>query len=116
MKGHPQYEKYSSKAGDRICRFGQKGLFSIATDFTRFPAGRRKADGPHSGEHLREVVLQRLQEGPLTVLFDGTMGYGSSFLEGAFKGLSQEVPVDQLTLHSEEDPSLVIECWGYINS
>ncbi len=37
--------------------------FSIAKDFCRFPAGRVKADGRYSGQHLRELVVPLLQAG-----------------------------------------------------
>lgn len=102
-------------ACQRILRFGKQGLFSIAEDFSRFPAGRVKADGPHSGERLREVIVQRLREGSLTINFDGTMGYGSSFLQGAFMGLRKEADVSQLSLACS-DTSIVTEVWSYINS
>ncbi len=93
-----------------------QGQLSIARDFSRFPAGRVKADGPRSGQHLRELILR--QEGDLTIDFDGTMGYGSSFLQGAFQGLYQDVPLGRLRLRliSKEDPSIADEVWQYINS
>lgn len=88
--------------------------FSIAKDFSRFPAGRVKADGPCSGEHLREMVLARLQEGPLMVDFDGTAGFGSSFLQGAFQGLADETDVSRLYLTCTEDPTIVTEVLTYL--
>lgn len=97
------------------CRYRNNGMFSIAHDFTRFPAGRTRADGPSSGEHLRGIVLQRLREGGLTINFDGVFGYGSSFLQSAFMGLAKEVDVKYLQLICE-DNSIVTEVWGYVNS
>jgi hypothetical protein len=96
---------------------------SIAKDFTRFPAGRFKAHGNTSGEGFR----QKLLEGPLSrgeqvvVDLDGTIGYGSSFLEEAFGGLvrSLRMPGEDiwrlLRLRSS-DPSLITEIQEYILS
>jgi hypothetical protein len=64
---------------------------------------------------LRERVLQLLQEGPLTVDFDGTLGFGSSFLQGAFLGLAVETDVSRLQLVCKEDPTIVTEVVGYLN-
>lgn len=62
---------------------------SIAKDFCETPAGRYDVDGPFSGERFRtDVLLPNLQAGRLlSINFDGTLGYGSSFLEEAFGGL-----------------------------
>jgi len=64
-------------------------IISIATDFSRYPAGRTRADGPYSGELFRTKMLEpALAAGDhLVVNFDGARGYGSSFLEEAFGGL-----------------------------
>lgn len=61
----------------------------IATDFSRSPAGRFVSDGPNSGERFRNQFLApALKRGDfITVMMDGTRGYGSSFLEEAFGGL-----------------------------
>lgn len=84
--------------------------FSIAKDFSRFPAGRTKADGPFSGEHLREILLPRLRAGRVVLNLDGTMGYGSSFLEGAFGGIGGH---HELEIESK-DPTLVQEIRSYV--
>jgi len=58
----------------------------------------------------------------VTVLLDGTMGYGSSFLEETFGGLvrirgfSAEDLHKRLTIHSAADPSLVKEAWSYVDA
>ena len=83
---------------------------SVARDFSRFPVGRTRADGPNSGEHLRALIIERLRHGPLEVDLDGTMGYSSSFLEAAFAGLS----ASPITFVSNQDPSLVKEVRGYM--
>lgn len=94
----------------------------IARDFSRFPAGRYVTDGPFSGEKFRAMLVDALgsANGKLTVSFDGTMGYGSSFLEEAFGGLVRLCNFSAEALHSRldlesADPSLVREVWGYID-
>jgi|SRR5579872_7627335 len=57
------------------------------------PGGRFRRDGPFSGEWFRDDILApALREAiqrrdPVTVVLDGTSGYGSSFLEEVFGGL-----------------------------
>src|SRR5690625_574326 len=67
-------------------------VIDIAKDFSRFPTGRKKRDGNTSGEEFREKHLMPLvaKRTPLTVILDGTIGYGSSFLDEAFGGLVRE--------------------------
>lgn len=74
-------------------------LISIANDFSRFPAGRYRTDGPYSGQHFRDDLLQPALKkyDRVIVDLDGTMGFGSSFLEEAFGGLRREY------LYSVED-------------
>lgn len=94
---------------------------SVARDFTRFPAGRYKKNGDTSGEAFRERFLEPpLRDGKHVVVeFDGTVGYGSSFLEEAFGGLirslrlAPEAVLSHLTLQSS-DPSIVDEIKEYI--
>lgn len=95
---------------------------SIAAAFSRFPAGRYKTDGPNSGERFRDDVLFPLLESGKKVLLqlDGTLGYGSSFLEEAFGGLIRERKLtpgrirELLTLQTS-DKSLEMEIWKYID-
>jgi hypothetical protein len=94
---------------------------SIAKDFSAFPAGRERKDGPYSGERFREEILMpRLESSEsLEIDLDGTMGYGSSFLEEAFGGLVRyhnmryENLKDHLQLH---DTRKIYEklVWKYI--
>lgn len=66
---------------------------SVAKDFSEFPAGRHPDDGPYSGERFREEFLApnlKPNQPILEIDLDGTMGYGSSFLEEAFGGLVRE--------------------------
>lgn len=93
----------------------------VADEFTRFPSGRYKRNGSTSGEAFRERFL----EGPLrqgesiTVDLDGTVGYGSSFLEEAFGGVvrSLTMPANdvlKLLTFRSSDPALVDEIKQYI--
>jgi hypothetical protein len=95
---------------------------SVAKDFSEFPAGRYDDDGPFPGEGFRRLLVDRLgRDGTVTVSLDGTMGYGSSFLEEAFGGL---VRIEGFTLAQlskrltivASDETLVAEVWSYIKS
>ena len=69
---------------------------SIARNFNEFPAGRIPDDGPNSGQRFRdELLAPALKDAiknkyKLEIDLDGTMGYGSSFLDEAFGGLIRE--------------------------
>jgi hypothetical protein len=67
-------------------------IVRIATDFSRYPAGRFSTDGPYSGEAFRrkhlEPYLEKNEE--IVIEMDGARGYGSSFLEEAFGGLVRQ--------------------------
>jgi hypothetical protein len=62
-------------------------------DYAPSPGGRFVSDGEYSGEWFRDDILApALREAAanseiLTIVLDGTSGYGSSFLEEAFGGL-----------------------------
>lgn len=95
---------------------------SVASDFSRYPAGRYKTDGPDSGERFREdVLLPLLRSGEKFVIrLDGTLGYGSSFLEEAFGGLVRVHTIPPSTIRQfatfvSSDMSLVREIWKYID-
>lgn len=93
---------------------------SIANDFSRFPAGRYKTDGPYSGEEFREKHLRPAfsREGKVTVDLDGARGYGSSFLEEAFGGLVRSgISVSDVSKKLDlvsKDSTLVEEIKDYI--
>lgn len=96
-------------------------VISIATQFTRYPAGRYSDDGPYSGTAFREkFLIPAIASGlPFTVDLDGVRGYGSSFLEEAFGGLVRGgVPVEsvqRLMKLKSVDPTLIEEIWEYVN-
>ena len=96
-------------------------MVSIAKDFTRFPSGRYKKNGETSGESFREKFLEpAIRSGQkITVDFDGTVGYGSSFLEEAFGGVVRhlKMPAAQvlaLLTFQSSDPSIKDEVVEYI--
>ncbi len=94
----------------------------IASDFSRFPAGRYTTDGPYSGQgFLEKKLIPALQEGgSVKIVLDGTMGYGSSFLEEAFGGLVRRklwplsVLLNKIEFVSDDEPDLVDEIRGYM--
>lgn len=95
---------------------------SIARDFSRFPAGRYSTDGPYSGQRFREELLVPAlkRSAVVTIDVDGTLGYGSSFLEEAFGGLLREERFTlqdmkrRLRVVSQRRSTYVAEIWSYI--
>ena len=75
---------------------GTSTIILVAKDFSKSPAGRFKTDGPFSGQHLREdFIIPALNKfDKVIVNLDGTIGYGSSFLEEAFKGLDYRLIIE----------------------
>ncbi len=94
---------------------------NIAKEFSRYPGGRFRKDGPHSGEEFRDDFLRPALEKnePLTLEMDGVRGYGSSFLEEVFGGLIRlgVNPNDlrQRLQISTSNPSLQLEIEEYID-
>ena len=81
---------------------------NIATDFSRFPAGSgaTRIQSANGTRFRDEFLLPALREGGgVTVDFDGTVGYGVSFLEAAFGelGYTPGELRSRLTFVSEED-------------
>jgi hypothetical protein len=94
---------------------------NVSTDFTRFPSGRFKKNGSTSGEAFREQFLEKpISDGQkIVVVLDGTVGYGSSFLEEAFGGLVRKLKVSadrvlSLLDFQASDTSLVDEIKQYV--
>jgi hypothetical protein len=71
---------------------------SLANDFSPFPGGRFRSDGPFSGEVFRDdILLPKLREAidsgePLILVLDGVAGLPSSFLEEGFGGILRIAP------------------------
>lgn len=98
-----------------------KKIIRIAENFSRYPAGRYKDDGPYSGERFREELLLPAlnKEEPTIIDLDGARGYGSSFLEEAFGGLvragyTADLIKKVFELRSQ-DSSLIDEIIDYID-
>lgn len=84
------------------------------------PGPRYKKLGTGSGEEFREWIIRELKHDPeLTINLDGTIGYGSSFLEESFGGLIRqdisEALVKGIKLISLEEPDLIDEINEYID-
>jgi len=93
----------------------------IAIDFSPSPIGRYRTDSETSGEAFRVDHLApalRMYD-KVTVILDGTDGYGSSFLEEAFGGLirkegfTESQLKNKLTIISNRI-SYKFRAWNYI--
>ena len=94
------------------------------SDFSVTPGARYRNEGPFSAEEFRVDHLipafnkAREEGGKLVVDLDGTVGYGTSFLEGVFGGLAREygskLVLETLSFLSEEEDYLVDDIIGYI--
>lgn len=97
---------------------------AIAKEFSEYPAGRYRADGAYSGEVFRDDLLEpKLRQFDVVEIdLDGSMGYGSSFLEEAFGGLVRLQKFTKEALHRKlkfqyvEDPFVIDEIWQYIDT
>jgi uncharacterized protein DUF4325 len=96
----------------------------IATDFSRYPGGRYRKLGKYSGEEFRDEILVKalMTEDAVSVILDGTAGYGSSFLEEAFGGLvragiGSDIVKRKLKLVAKdpEFETYISEIWQYID-
>lgn len=92
-------------------------------EYTRFPGGRVKSDGPYSGAAFRDEYIRPALENfdEVIVIIDGVMGYGSSFLEECFGGLTRIGFAPNLLKQKLKiqftDPAFAIyeqEIWEYI--
>ena len=69
----------------------------IAKDFTKYPGGRYKSEGDHSGEEfllnylLGKLLAAILKGYGLEIDLTGMNGYPSSFISGSFGKLSYEL-------------------------
>jgi len=92
------------------------------SEHTLFPGPRYKRLGQNSGEWFRDDVLIPIieQYGEVTIDLDGTLGYGSSFLEESIAGLLRNnidvrfVEYIAKTLKSDDLPDLKGEISGYV--
>jgi hypothetical protein len=97
-------------------------VIKIARDFSFTPGFRNRKQGKFSGEEFREELLERFfkQNSPelVTIDFDGTAGYPTSFLEEAFGGLVRKFGYDnvvkKLNFISEEDSTVIADVKRYM--
>jgi hypothetical protein len=83
-------------------------IINVAKDFSRFPSGRYVEDSRFSGQRFRDdfLVPSLKNFDRVVVELDGTLGYGSSFLDEAFGGLRRanifppEQIKDKLVVHT----------------
>jgi hypothetical protein len=94
---------------------------NVARDFSRYPSGRYRSDSRSSGEQFRDdLLVPPLQNGARVIVeLDGTLGYGSSFLDEAFGGLRRERQFSSSFLASSlvlitRNPILKAEIQGYL--
>lgn len=98
------------------------GKLKIAVrEFSDTPAGRYRKDSPRSGEQFREELLipALAEDAAVEVDLDGTLGFGSSFLEEAFGGLVRK-GFSGRDLHSRlkvksSVPMYLNRVWQYID-
>lgn len=95
-------------------------------DFSKIPGSRYRAEGikSHSGQEFREVYLEPEfkkvveSDGKLIVNLDGTLGYGTSWLEETFGGLARiygkNIVFKKIELISHEEPYLIDDINHYI--
>ncbi|WP_273145967.1 STAS-like domain-containing protein [Oceanicaulis alexandrii] len=90
-------------------------MINISKDFSFTPGPRYRKQGAHSGEAFREGKLVPALKlgGVIKVVFDGTAGFGSSFIDEAFGGLVRVNGYDanellkRFSFVSNEDPLLI---------
>jgi hypothetical protein len=98
----------------------------IARDFSRTPGPRYIKEGKWSGELFRTQQFFNIfndainNNKKVTVDLDGTLGYGTSFLEEIFGGLIREHHLDynqilnHLEIISNEEPYLTNDILAYL--
>ncbi len=94
--------------------------YSVSKSFTRFPGGRRRQHGLHSGEEFRESVALPLLDQHDRVIFDlsGSAGYSSGFLDEAFGELGAILGLSEVerrvVIRADDDPDAVETAWARI--
>jgi len=95
-------------------------------DFSITPGSRYRDEGSkaHSGQEFREDYLCPFFDNPdnadmiITINLDGTIGYGTSWLEEVFGGLARKYGNDyilkKIKLISNEEPYLIEDIKEYI--
>lgn len=95
-------------------------------DFSEIPGPREKVQGDFSAELFVETVLdpefKKMDDDAglkMIINLDGTLGYGTSFLEEVFGGTARKKGVDfvrdRIEVVSEEEPWLKDEIKTYVD-
>jgi hypothetical protein len=98
----------------------QRIKYVVAKSFTKFPGGRRRKHGDHSGEEFRETVLLPLLDQNEFITFDlsGSAGYSSGFLDEAFGEIGAILGYQEarrrIEILASDDPEAVETCWRRI--
>jgi len=101
-------------------------FIKLSKDFSIAPGSRYPDEGDHSGEEFRKNLLvpafkKCLETSEvLTVDLDGTLGYGTSFLEEVFGGLARDFGIQSvltsITIISNEEEYLKEDIIEYIKN
>lgn len=95
-------------------------LYQFASEYSKYPGGRLRKDGPYSGEAFREDILLPLLGNYQKVCLNltSTFGFGSSFLDEAFGEIGKRLGIHECTkrlfFQSDDDPLLVALIWEKI--
>lgn len=97
---------------------------SVSKDFSTTPGPRYIKEGDFSAEEFRKTIFdakfkEALSENKKLIIdLDGTLGYGTSFLEELFGGLTREYGQENvnktLKIISKEEEYLLDDIRGYI--
>ncbi len=98
-------------------------IINVSKDFSVYPYARYESQSDTSGEKFRQqFLLPALRENTsVTIILDGTEGYGSSWFDESFAGLVRngEFTADELLAKinfiSTEDPTYIDEIKGYVS-
>jgi hypothetical protein len=96
----------------------------ISKDLSPTPGPRKKSEGDFSGQFFRETILEpafeeaKKNNKKIIINLDGTLGYGTSFLEEVFGGLqrkySKEDVMEYIEIISKEEPYLIDDIKQYV--
>ena len=104
----------------RMMKMAEPFYYSVAKSFTRFPGGRRRQHGLHSGEEFRESIVLPLLSQHERVIFDlsGSAGYSSGFLDEAFGELGAIFGLPEVerrvVITADDDPDAVETAWARV--
>lgn len=97
---------------------------SIAKNFSKTPGPRFIKEGSFSAELFLQKVLEKKftdtfdKDQKIIIDLDGTLGYGTSFLEETFGGLARKYGADKVSekieVISKEEPWLLDDIKSYI--